>query len=64
MIRSCSRKLPPGMTPDQVLDDFHFLSQLIDMDEYNATKLGRLQTLLDMNNITAMAALERVRTAP
>jgi hypothetical protein len=52
------------MTPDQVLDDFHFLSQLIDMDEYNATKLGRLQTLLDMNNITAMAALERVRTAP
>jgi hypothetical protein len=58
---SCYRKLPAGMTRGQVLDDLHFLSQLIDMDECNSTKLGRLQTVLDMNNITAMAALERVR---
>ncbi|XP_021919157.1 sodium channel protein Nach-like [Zootermopsis nevadensis] len=53
-------KLPLGMTRGQVLDDLHFLSQLIDMDEHDATKLGRLQTVLDMNNITATAALQKV----
>jgi hypothetical protein len=51
------------MTPDQVLHDLTFLSQLIDMDEYNATKLGRLQSVLDMNNITAIVALQEVSGA-
>lgn len=50
------------MTQDQVLEDLLFLSELIDMNESNATKLGRLQSLLDINNITATAALEEVRS--
>jgi hypothetical protein len=33
------------------------------MDESNATKFGRLQSVLDMNNITAMVALQEVRRA-
>jgi hypothetical protein len=62
MDSSCFRRLPPGMTQDQVLGDLLFLSELIDMNESNATKLGRLQSLLDINNITATAALEEVRS--
>jgi len=49
------------MTRDQILHDLTFLSQLIDMEESNATELKRIQSLLDMNNITAMAALQLVR---
>lgn len=51
------------MTRDQVFHDLIFLSQLIDMDESNATKFGRLQSVLDMNNITAMVALREVSRA-
>jgi hypothetical protein len=50
------------MTRDQILHDLTFLSQLIDMDGSNVTELRRIQSVLDMNNITAMAALESVRT--
>jgi hypothetical protein len=49
------------MTRDQILHDLTFLSQLIDMEESNATELKRIQSLLDMNNITAMTALQLVR---
>lgn len=49
------------MTRDQILHDLTFLSQLIDMEESNATELKRIQSVLDMNNTTAMAALKLVR---
>ncbi|PNF23172.1 hypothetical protein B7P43_G03665 [Cryptotermes secundus] len=52
--------LPSGVTRDEVFNDLIFLSQLIDMDESNATKFGRLQSVLDMNNITATVALREV----
>jgi hypothetical protein len=31
------------------------------MDESNVTQLGRIQSVLEINNITAMAALKLVR---
>jgi len=49
------------MTRDQILHDLTFLSQLIDMDGSNVTELERIQSVLDMNNITAMDALKSVR---
>jgi hypothetical protein len=49
------------MTQEQIFHDLIFLSQLIDMDGSNVTELGSIQSVLDMNNITAMAALEAVR---
>jgi hypothetical protein len=49
------------MTRDQIFHDLIFLSQLIDMDGPNFTELARIQSVLDMNNITAMAALKSVR---
>jgi hypothetical protein len=49
------------MTQDQIFHDLIVLSQLIDMDESNVTQLGRIQSVLEMNNITAMAALKLVR---
>ena len=49
------------MTRDQIFHDLIFLSQLIDMDGTNFTEFGRIQSVLDMNNITAMAALKSVR---
>jgi hypothetical protein len=51
------------MTLEQVLHELTFLSQLIDMDKPNAPELGRLQAVLDLNNITAMTALQRVRAS-
>jgi len=49
------------MTRDQIFHDLTFLSQLIDMDESNDTELRRIQSVLDMNNITAKEALKSVR---
>jgi hypothetical protein len=49
------------MTRDQIIHDLTSLSQLIDMDESNDTELRRIQSVLDMNNITAVAALKSVR---
>jgi hypothetical protein len=50
------------MTRDQIFHDLILLSQLIDMNISNDTELERIQSVLDMNNITAMTALESVRT--
>jgi hypothetical protein len=63
-VSSCSRMLPSGVTPDEVFHDLIFLSQLIDMNESNATKFGRLRSVLRMNNITATVALQEVRSFP
>jgi len=49
------------MTREQIFHDLIILSQLIEMDGSNDAELRRIQSVLDMNNITAMAALKSVR---
>ena len=48
------------MRREQLLEDIRLLSQLIDMSYSNATRFQRLQAVLDLNNITADAALKEV----
>ncbi|XP_069682459.1 sodium channel protein Nach-like [Periplaneta americana] len=52
--------LPKGTTRKEVLHGLLLLSQLIDMEECNITALRRLQSVLELNNITASDVLRTV----